>query len=212
MDVVDKIVNAPRDQKDNPNEHIYMKKVYLKKMKIEPSEENMPIVNPEPTDGEIAVLETSLGTITFGFYDKFAPKHVQQIKHLIKDKFFDSTAFHRIIPGFMIQGGDPNSKDGDRSNDGLGNSYLPNIPAEFSKLHHLKGIVSMARADDINSANSQFFICVGDALFLDNQYSVFGKVLSGLEVAEKIVNVPRDENDNPKEKVIIKKAYLKKSN
>jgi peptidyl-prolyl cis-trans isomerase B (cyclophilin B) len=210
MEIVDKIVNVPRDKKDNPNEPVYMKKVYLKKMKVKPAEENIAIATPEPSMGEVAVLETSLGNITLAFYDKFAPKHTAQIKRLIKEKFYDSTAFHRVIPGFMIQGGDPYSKDTIRSNFGMGNSPLPNIPAEFSKLHHLRGIVSAARTDDPNSANCQFFICVADAFFLDNKYSIFGKVLDGMDVVDKIVNVPRDENDSPWNKVVIKKVYLKK--
>jgi cyclophilin family peptidyl-prolyl cis-trans isomerase len=210
MEIADKIVSAPRDAKDNPNEHIYMNKVYLKKMMIEPSPENEPLKNPEHSNDEIAVLETTMGTITIGFYDDVAPKHVAQIKKLISEGFYDNTTFHRVIPGFMIQGGDPNSKDDDRSNDGTGNSYLPNIPAEFSKLHHTRGVVSAARAQDPNSANCQFFICVGNPNFLDGQYSIFGKVIEGMDIADKIVAVPRDTNDNPNEKVIIKKAYLKK--
>jgi len=211
MDVVDKIVSAPRDGRDNPKEHIYILKAYIKEMDIPNPPENVKPTNPECNTNEIAVLETSLGTIKFGFYDKIAPKHTEQIKKLISEKFYDGCTFHRVIPNFMIQGGDPYSKDEDRSNDGMGSSHLPNIPAEFSDLHQLRGTVAAARANDPNSANCQFFINVNDNYFLDNQYTVFGNVIEGMDVVDKIVNVPRDERDNPLEKVIIIKAYLQKN-
>lgn len=210
MDVVDKIVSVPRDGRDNPKEHVYILKAYIKELEIPEPPENIKPTNPECNTDEIAVLETNMGVIKFGFYDKIAPKHTEQFKKLIKEKFYDSCTFHRVIPGFMIQGGDPYSKDSDRSNDGMGNSHLPNIPAEFSDLHHLKGTVAAARTNDPNSANCQFFINVNDNFFLDNQYTVFGNVIEGMEVAEKIVNVPRDDRDNPLDKVIIIKAYLQK--
>ena len=111
----------------------------------------------------------------------------------------------------MIQGGDPNSKDEDRSNDGMGQAGQPTVPAEFSKTSHKRGIVSAARrGDDINSATSQFFICVADVPHLDGQYSVFGRVIEGMDVVDKIVNVPRDQRDNPLKKVVMKKVYNKK--
>jgi cyclophilin family peptidyl-prolyl cis-trans isomerase len=212
MDIVDKIVAAPRDSKDNPNEPIYILKAYTKELDIPEPQENIKPSNEKCNTSEVAVLETTLGTIKFGFYDNIAPKHTAQIKKLISEGFYDSTSFHRVIPGFMIQGGDPNSKNPDRSTHGMGNSNLPNIPAEFSKLHHLKGTVAAARTQDPNTANCQFFINVNDNFFLDNQYTIFGEVLEGMDVAEKIVNVERDQNDNPIKKVVIKKAYLKKNN
>ena len=211
MDVVDKIVAVPRDGKDNPNEHIYIKQAFVKGMDIKEPTENIKPSNDKCNTSEIAVLETTLGTIKFGFYDAIAPKHTAQIKKLISEGFYDSTTFHRVIPGFMIQGGDPNSKSNDRSTHGMGNSQLPNIPAEFSSLHHMKGTIAAARTQDPNTANCQFFINVNDNFFLDNQYTVFGEVIEGMDVAEKIVNVKRDQNDNPLEKVMIKKAYLKKN-
>ena len=158
---------------------------------------------------DVAILKTSLGTIVFRFYEKDAPKHVANFKKLASSGFYDGTTFHRVIPGFMIQGGDPNSKDADRTNDGLGGSGS-NVPAEFNANKHLRGTVSMARAQDPNSASSQFFICVKPTPFLDGQYSVFGQVIEGMDVVDKIVNVPRDARDNPIDKVVMEKVTIEK--
>jgi peptidyl-prolyl cis-trans isomerase B (cyclophilin B) len=152
----------------------------------------------EPKEGdEVAVIETNKGRIVFMFFPDVAPNHVANFKELARKGFYNGTKFHRVIPSFMIQGGDPNSKDNDRSNDGMGNADK-NVDAEFSEVDHRRGIVSMARGgNDINSASSQFFIVVKDSAFLNGQYSAFGKVLSGMDVADKIKNLPRDANDNP---------------
>jgi len=158
---------------------------------------------------DVAVLKTSLGTIVFRFYEADAPRHVANFKKLAGEKFYDGTTFHRVIPGFMIQGGDPNSKDGDRSNDGIG-SAGHTINAEFNSQKHLRGTVSMARANDPNSASCQFFICVKPASFLDGKYSVFGQVIEGQEVVDKIVAVPRDAKDNPLDKVVMEKVTIEK--
>ncbi len=158
---------------------------------------------------DVAVLKTSLGTIVLRFNDKDAPLHVANFKALATAKFYDGTTFHRVIPGFMIQGGDPNSKDADRSNDGLGGSGK-NIPAEFNANKHLRGTVSMARANDPNSASSQFFICVRPQSALDGKYSVFGQVVEGIEVVDKVVAVPRDARDNPIDKVVMEKVTIEK--
>jgi cyclophilin family peptidyl-prolyl cis-trans isomerase len=158
---------------------------------------------------DVAVLVTSLGKIVFRFYDKDAPQHVANFKKLANEKFYDGTTFHRVIPGFMIQGGDPNSRDADRTNDGMGSSGK-NVPAEFNANKHLRGTVSMARAADPNSASCQFFICVKASPFLDGQYSVFGQVIEGMDVVDKIVAVPRDAKDNPLDKVIMEKVTIEK--
>ncbi|MEO6462753.1 MAG: peptidylprolyl isomerase [Candidatus Eisenbacteria bacterium] len=158
---------------------------------------------------DVAVLKTSMGTIVFRFYDKDAPKHVANFKKLAGEKFYDGTTFHRVIPGFMIQGGDPNSKDDDRANDGLGGA-ASTVAAEFSTQKHLRGTVSMARANDPNSASSQFFICVKPTAFLDGKYSIFGQVLEGQDVVDKIVAVPRDARDNPLDKVVMEKVTIEK--
>ena len=152
------------------------------------------------SDRQIAVIETNFGTIVIQLFPDVAPGHVENFVKLAQDGFYDGTTFHRVIPGFMIQGGDPNSKDDDRSNDGQGGPGYT-INAEFSDKPHKRGILSMARAQDPNSAGSQFFIVVADSNFLDGQYTVFGEVIEGMEVADKIVNVEKDGNDNPREKV-----------
>ena len=155
------------------------------------------------SDRQIAVIETNFGTIVIQLFPDVAPGHVENFVKLAQDGFYDGTTFHRVIPGFMIQGGDPNSKDDDRSNDGQGGPGYT-INAEFSDKPHKRGILSMARAQDPNSAGSQFFIVVADSNFLDGQYTVFGEVIEGMDVADKIVNVKRDGNDNPLEKVTMK--------
>ena len=155
------------------------------------------------SDRQIAVIETNFGNIVIQLFPDVAPGHVENFVKLAQDGFYDGTTFHRVIPGFMIQGGDPNSKDEDRSNDGQGGPGFT-INAEFSDVPHKRGILSMARAQAPNSAGSQFFIVVKDSNFLDGQYTVFGEVIEGMDVADKIVNVKRDGNDNPLEKVTMK--------
>ena len=155
------------------------------------------------SDRQIAVIETNFGNIVIQLYPDVAPGHVENFVKLAQDGFYDGTTFHRVIPDFMIQGGDPNSKDEDRSNDGQGGPGFT-INAEFSDVPHKRGILSMARAQDPNSAGSQFFIVVKDSNFLDGQYTVFGEVIEGMDVADKIVDVKRDGNDNPLEKVTMK--------
>jgi len=152
---------------------------------------------------EIAVIETKFGKIEIQFFEDKAPGHVKNFKDLAKKGFYDGTIFHRVIPGFMIQGGDPNTKSDDRSNHGMGGPGY-SIKAEFNDTLHKKGVLSMARSQDPNSAGSQFFIVVKDSAFLDGQYTAFGKVLSGMTVADQIVNAPRDRRDNPNERIEMK--------
>ena len=143
----------------------------------------------------------SIGKINVSLWPDLAPKTVANFDKLVQEGAYNGTAFHRVIPGFMIQGGDPNSKDKPKNTWGMGDPALAKVPAEFSDVPHKRGILSMARSQDINSASSQFFICHGDATFLDNQYTVFGEVTDGMDVVDKIVNMPRDAKDNPNEKV-----------
>jgi len=152
---------------------------------------------------EIAVIETKFGKIEVQFFKDKAPGHVKNFKDLAKKGFYDGTIFHRVIPGFMIQGGDPNTKSDDRSNHGMGGPGY-SIKAEFNDTPHKRGILSMARSSDPNSAGSQFYIVVKDSAFLDGQYTAFGKVLSGMTVADQIINAPRDRKDNPKERIEMK--------
>ena len=145
-----------------------------------------------------------LGDMIIETYPDVAPKHAHNFDSLVTIGFYDGTAFHRVIPNFMIQGGDPNSKDKPKSKWGFGDPSQTTVPAEFSNLKHERGILSAARSQDPNSATSQFFVMVKESPHLDGQYSIFGKVLEGMEVADKIVAVPRDSRDNPEEKVEMK--------
>ena len=156
-----------------------------------------------------AVIETKLGNIELKFFPEVAPGHVSNFLELAKKGFYDGTTFHRVIPGFMIQGGDPNTKNPDRSKHGMGGPGHT-IKAEFNEKPHKRGILSMARAQDPNSAGSQFFICVANAPFLDGKYSVFGEVTSGIEVADKIVSQPRDKKDNPNDRIEMKVKVVEK--
>lgn len=150
---------------------------------------------------EKILIQTRHGDITVQLFPDLAPKHAESFRNLVKDGFYDGTCFHRVIPGFMIQGGDPNSKDAEaRHAHGTGGPGY-SVPAEFSDRKHLRGTLSAARSQDPNSAGSQFFLCVADSPWLDGQYSIFGEVVSGIEVADKIVAEPRDERDNPLERV-----------
>jgi cyclophilin family peptidyl-prolyl cis-trans isomerase len=156
-----------------------------------------------------AVIETKLGNIELKFFPEVAPNHVKNFIDLAEKKFYDGTTFHRVIPGFMIQGGDPNTKDPDRSQHGMGGPGYT-VKAEFNAQLHKRGILSMARAASPDSAGSQFFICVADAPFLNNKYTVFGEVVSGMEVVDKIVSQERDKNDNPLQRMEMKVKIIKK--
>ena len=150
-----------------------------------------------------AVIETKFGNIELKFFPDVAPNHVNNFIELAQKGFYDGTIFHRVIPGFMIQGGDPNSKDPDKSKHGTGGPGYT-VKAEFNQKPHKRGTLSMARSSNPDSAGSQFFICVADSSFLDGQYTVFGEVISGMEVADKIVSQPRDRRDNPNERIEMK--------
>lgn len=145
---------------------------------------------------EYAVLNTNLGRIVVRFFPDKAPKHVESFKSLVAKGFYDGTKFHRVIPGFMIQGGDPNSKGDDRSIHGTGGPGYK-VPAEFNDIKHTRGILSAARSEDPNSAGSQFFLMVANSTHLDGKYSVFGEVIEGMDVVDKIVALKRDGRDNP---------------
>ncbi len=152
---------------------------------------------------EIAVIETKFGKIEMELFADKAPGHVKNFKDLAKKGFYDGTIFHRVIPGFMIQGGDPNTKSDDRATHGMGGPGY-SIQAEFNDTPHKRGVLSMARSQNPNSAGSQFFIVVKKSSFLDGKYTAFGKVLSGMAVADQIVNAPRDKRDNPDERIEMK--------
>jgi len=168
-------------------------------------------------DGSIiknVCISTDFGIMILELYPEVAPKHVESFIQHVKNGYYNGTTFHRVIPGFVIQGGDPNSRDNNRDDDGQGGHaarYFGHgdenvtaswtLPAEFNERPHITGALSMARSQENNSAGSQFFICAAPVHRLDNRYTVFGQVISGLEVIQKIVNVPRDRRDNPSDKI-----------
>ena len=176
---------------------------------------------PEATNNnpgtEVAVISTKFGDIVLEFFDELAPKHVESFKLHARNGYYNGTIFHRVIPDFMIQGGDPLTRSEDKSRHGTGGNAAKyfgigkesepstwDLPAEFSSRSHSRGILSMARSQNPDSGGSQFFICVGDAPFLDSQYTVFGRVIEGMNVADKIVNDPRDQRDNPNDRIEMK--------
>jgi peptidyl-prolyl cis-trans isomerase B (cyclophilin B) len=149
-----------------------------------------------------AIIHTNLGDITLQFFPELAPNHVDNFLDLAAKGFYDGTIFHRVVPNFVIQGGDPNSRSDDKSRHGMGGPGY-RLKAEFNKQAHKRGILSMARSADPDSAGSQFFICVKKAPFLDGKYTVFGEVTEGMDVVDKIVAQPRDARDNPLERIEI---------
>jgi TonB family protein len=164
-----------------------------------------PILGAAPTE-EVAVIRTDHGEMTVRFFESEAPQHVAYVKELIRRGFYDGTSFHRVIPSFVIQGGDPNSKDADRSNDGEGEADR-RLPAEFSAtLHYRPGTVGMARDVDPDSGSCQFFIALENLPRLDGKYTIFGELISGIEVARKIADLPRDLRDNPLTRVSMQVA------
>jgi len=172
----------------------------------QPAEEEKPMSYYE---NKIAELHTSMGEIDIRFFPDVAPNHVKNFIDLSEKGFYNGTKFHRVIAGFVIQGGDPNTVSGPRSTWGTGGSGK-NVAAEFNSIHHSRGILSMARSNNPNSASSQFFICVADVGQLDNQYTVFGKVTKGMDVADKIVAASKGM-ENPTEPVTLEKVVIREA-
>ena len=175
-------------------------------------------------DQKVAVISTKFGDMVVEFFPDVAPKHVENFQILAEEGYYNGTTFHRVIPGFMVQGGDPNSKDLDRMNDGtggragkffgIGRENDPEswtVPAEFNDTPHQRGTLSMARSQNIDSGSSQFFICHDNTPFLDGQYTVFGQLISGIEVVDEIVNSERDPRDNPLDRVEMTVSLVDKS-
>lgn len=162
---------------------------------------------------KVAVVETKFGKMVIEFYEKDAPKTVENFQTLAGKGFYDGTTFHRIVKGFMIQGGDPLSKDPNNTRAGTGDPGYK-IKAEFNKNLHQLGVVSMARSADPDSAGCQFFICLGDASFLDGKYTAFGKLIAGEDVLKKIGDLPTKagpmggEKSTPEERVVIEHVKL----
>ena len=163
---------------------------------------------------DYAIISTSYGDMTVKFFEGAAPKHVESFKMHAKNGYYNGTIFHRVIPGFMIQGGDPNTKGENKASYGTGgyaakyygigledDSKTWSLPAEFNNIKHTRGILSMARSNDPNSGGSQFFICAANVPHLNGKYTVFGQVVDGLEIIDQIINLPRDARDNPKRRI-----------
>lgn len=164
-------------------------------------------------DNEIAIIEMAepaFGTIKIELYSNIAPKMVERFKTLAREGFYNGTTFHRVS-GTVIQGGDPNTKDSDPTNDGRGGSDKPNIPAEFSDIPFERGIVGAARMTDVNTANSQFYITLQRFPAWDKQYTVFGKVIEGMNNASTISGVPK-EIERPLDNVVIKSITIQPKN
>tara|TARA_Y100000590_G_scaffold326640_1_gene370733 strand:- start:533 stop:1210 length:678 start_codon:yes stop_codon:yes gene_type:complete len=175
-------------------------------------------------ESEVAVISTKYGDMVIEFFDEVAPKHVESFKLHVKNGYYDGTIFHRVIPGFMIQGGDPNTKSENKASYGTGGHAAKyygigieedketwNLPAEFNNINHTRGILSMARSNNPNSGGSQFFICASDAPHLNGNYTVFGQIIEGDRIIDQIINLPRDARDNPNRRVEMK-VVLEKRN
>jgi peptidyl-prolyl cis-trans isomerase B (cyclophilin B) len=167
-------------------------------------------VKPE-ADAEAAVVETDFGRIVIELYPNVAPQMVARFKKLAGEGFYNGTAIHRIDPELgIIQGGDPNSKDANPANDGMGSSAEPNLPAEFSDIEYVRGTVGAARAQTEDSANCQFYVTLKRQAAFDKRYTVFGRVIEGLNNADIISTAPLAEGtqDRPAERIVVKSVTL----
>jgi len=162
-------------------------------------------------ESDTVIMETSMGDITIELYPNDAPLHVANFKDLVRSQFYEGLAFHRVIPGFMIQGGDPNTRGDDRNSHGSGGPGYT-IPAEIKRKHEYGSLAAARLGDAMNpkreSSGSQFYIVTGEASFLDGAYTVYGKVISGMDIAIMIQNVKRDGRDDPIDRVEIRKVYF----
>lgn len=157
---------------------------------------------------EVAKIETDMGTIMFRFFEDKAPNHVKNFKKLTREKFYNGCTFHRVIAGFLIEGGDPDFRDSEYSAD---NESWPDytLESEISDLSHIRGVVAMDHCSGLpNSSGSEFFIVLEKSPDLDGHYTIFGKVISGMDVADKIAAVPRNRLNNPLEKIVMKKISI----
>jgi peptidyl-prolyl cis-trans isomerase B (cyclophilin B) len=176
--------------------------------KAEPKAEKKADTKDQKATSEVAVIKTTEGDMVIEFWPDVAPKTVENFKTLAKKGFYDGTCFHRVIKGFMIQGGDPLTKDaGKAAMWGTGGPGY-SIKAEFNDKPHTRGVLSMARSQDPNSAGSQFFICHGDPRFLDKQYTAFGKLIKGDDVLEKIATTPTQPGDRPVKRMNVESVKI----
>lgn len=174
----------------------------------ETKQETVTMDKPADTANEVAVIKTSEGEMVAEFWPDVAPKTVENFKKLAREGFYDGTAFHRVIKGFMIQGGDPLTKDDSKqARWGTGDPGYK-VKAEFNDKAHVRGVLSMARSQNPDSAGSQFFICHGDPRFLDRQYTAFGILIKGDEVLEKIATTPTTNPDRPLKRMNVESVKI----
>jgi cyclophilin family peptidyl-prolyl cis-trans isomerase len=165
-----------------------------------------------PAEEEVAVIATDLGKIVIRFFSDSAPGHVDNFKALARAKFYDGTTFHRVVPGFVIQGGDPLTRNDDPNDDGTGDGPRQ-LKAEFNDRPHVRGALSMARSSDPNSASCQFFIVLDDAPNLDGKYSLFGEVIEGMDTVDKLVsgaNIVDAGRGRPAKPVVMRTVRIEK--
>jgi cyclophilin family peptidyl-prolyl cis-trans isomerase len=200
MDVVDKISSTPADSNMMAKERVEIHKAFLR-----PIPPPQPIPFDESTSEEMkkfhVVLETTMGNIEIEFYPNVAPEHVRNFLKLSMLGLYDTTIWHRVVPGFVIQGGDFSTRLSALSAPQM-TKYVKNLMVELGDLKHEKGTVSMARGDALDSATTSFFICLGDLPTLDGKYTIFGKVVNGIEVVDKIAAVPVDD-EKPRTRIEI---------
>ncbi len=168
-----------------------------------------PIPKLQPGE-EIVVIETEFGKVKIQLFPDVAPKHVENFKKRISEGFYNGLAFHRAVPNLIVQGGDPNTKDKDRSTWGMGDESLPKINAEFNDRPFIKGTLGAARATDPNSASTQFFICVEPFPQWDGQYTNFGQVIEGINNVQIMTMAPTESDEKLKDKIVMRKVYLEK--
>ena len=167
-------------------------------------------IPPVQEGEEIAVIETDFGKIKLQLFSDVAPKHVENFKKLINEGFYNGLAFHRAIPDLIIQGGDPNTKNGDRGTWGMGDPAQPKVKAEFNDRPFVKGTLAAARANDPDSASSQFFLCAGPNPQWDGKYTNFGQIIEGQSNVQVMTRTPTEPDEKVKEKLMINKMYLEK--
>ena len=168
-----------------------------------------PIPKVRPGE-EIVVIETRYGKVKIQLFPDVAPKHVENLKKLIKEGFYNGIAFHRVVPNLIVQGGDPNTKGKDRSTWGMGDEKLTTVKAEFNDRPFIKGTLGAARASDPDSASTQFFICVSEYPDWNGQYTNFGQVISGIRTVQTMTLAPTDAQQRLTEKIVMTKVYLEK--
>jgi peptidyl-prolyl cis-trans isomerase B (cyclophilin B) len=168
-----------------------------------------PIPKVQPGE-EIVVIETEFGKVKIQLFPDVAPKHVENFKKRISEGFYNGLAFHRAVPNLIVQGGDPNTRDKDRSTWGMGDESLPKINAEFNDRPFVKGTLGAARAPDPNSASTQFFICVEPFPQWDGQYTNFGQVIEGINNVQIMTMAPTEPDEKLKDKIVMRKVYLEK--